>query len=126
MSWTEAAIVVRRDGLHKRAQRETITRSLYVIGAPGRSLVKIGIADCPTLRLASLQKAYDPTLMPHDVDRAALRVLHQEPGGRDLELGLHRCFAARRLSGEWFDLGPLAVSLVRSAARDLRRLDKVA
>lgn len=93
---------------------------LYVIGVPGASLVKIGIAASPAVRLEDLRRGADRTLCPEGIDRTALAVLYQQPGGRRLELALHRRFAARRVLGEWFDLGPLAVSLIRSAIREPR------
>lgn len=93
-------------------------RLLYVIGVPGCPIVKIGISDCPSARVRALRLVSDVTLAPASVDRAALVVLHQQSGGRALERALHRRFASRHVVGEWFDLGVLAVPLVRSAARD--------
>jgi hypothetical protein len=100
---------------------ETITRSLYLIGIPGNSMVKIGISDNPTARLRGLARAGEGTLVPCSIDRGALMLLHQEPGGRRLELALHRYFAHRRVLGEWFDLGPVAVPLICAVVREMKR-----
>lgn len=91
---------------------------LYVIGLPQQGVVKIGMSAHPAGRLRLLQGGRDGTLCPEWIDRSALVVLHQQPGSRRLELKLHRRFGSRRVIGEWFDLGPVAASLVRSAAAD--------
>lgn len=91
---------------------------LYVFGPRDAGLVKIGISGCPSKRLEDLQRGHDQTLCPPGIRRPTLVLLHQQPGGRRLELRLHRRFAHRRVHGEWFDLGPLAVSLIRSACRE--------
>lgn len=109
--------------LPTKRYRETRTRSLYVIGAPSSPLVKIGVSDCPRLRLRDLRQATDTTLAPSALNRGALILLHQEPGGRAQELALHRYFAHRRVIGEWFDLGPVAVPLIKSVLRELNGRD---
>jgi hypothetical protein len=81
--------------------------------------VKIGIADCPRLRIASLRWRYDDTLIPADVDRSTIQVLYQQSGGRRLELALHRRLRHRRVIGEWFDLGPIALPLIKSLIREI-------
>lgn len=91
---------------------------LYVFGEPRQGIVKIGVSGHPAGRLKLLKGGSDRTLCPEGIDRSKLVLLHQQPGGRRLELRLHRQFASRRVIGEWFDLGPVAASLVRSAAAD--------
>jgi hypothetical protein len=93
-------------------------RQLYVIGDPGSTVVKIGVALRPEARLRALR--VDQTLRPAYVDAAKLTLLHHELGDRRLEAELHYRFASRRVVGEWFDLGVLAIPLVKSAIRDLR------
>jgi len=99
--------------------RESVGRCLYVAGTPGHYLVKIGIADCPRLRIETLRRNSDETLIPHDVDRSMIQVLYQQRGGRRLELALHRRLRHRRVLGEWFDLGPIAVPLIKSLIREV-------
>jgi hypothetical protein len=78
---------------------------VYVIGSPEGDAVKIRHSNDPTRRLATLQ-AGSPI---------ALSVLAVFAGGRQLESALHRWFAPQRLHGEWFQLGPEAISSVREA-----------
>ncbi len=91
---------------------------LYVIGERRQGVVKIGLSAHPAGRLKNLQSGTDRTLCPKGINRSQLVLLHQQPGSRRLELALHRRFGSRRIVGEWFDLGPVAASLVRSAAAD--------
>lgn len=104
----------------------SLTRSLYVVGVPDCPIVKIGIADCPSARVRAFRLVSDLTVLPAamEIHRADLVVLHQEPGGRRLERALHRRFASRRVAGEWFDLGVVAVPLVRSAAREWKAVHR--
>lgn len=98
---------------------ESLTRSLYVAGVPGNPVVKIGISDCPTRRIIRMRVATDGTIVPPVVDRSLIEVLYQQPGGRPLERALHRHFASRRVAGEWFDLGPLAVHMIKDLIREI-------
>lgn len=68
---------------------------VYVIGAPGASMVKIGRTRNLTRRLEAIQRM-SPT---------PLSVLWAHAGGSELEAGLHRFFAEFRSHGEWFDFG---------------------
>lgn len=91
---------------------------LYVIGEPEQGIVKIGLSGHPAGRLKGLRTGVDRTLCPNGINRSRLVVLYQQPGSRRLELALHRRFGSRRVIGEWFNLGPVAASLVRSAPAD--------
>lgn len=97
---------------------------LYVIGEPGASIVKIGISERPSERLRSLRNPRDRTICPPGVNRRKLTMLYKRLGGRPLERALHTKFWRRRVVGEWFDLGPVAASLIRSTAHDLFPIDE--
>ncbi|MEU8842695.1 GIY-YIG nuclease family protein [Streptomyces roseus] len=85
---------------------------LYAISAAGTMLVKIGISKDVRKRLSTLQ-----TGCPHP-----LVVLLDIPGGADLEARLHKHFAARRRSGEWFDFtGVDPVAEIRAAVARRRQ-----
>ncbi|WP_416070151.1 GIY-YIG nuclease family protein [Streptomyces scabiei] len=67
---------------------------VYVIAAPGSSVVKIGQSGDPAKRLSEIQR----------MSPVRLAVLWSQPGA-DLEVKLHRHFAHLRTHGEWFDFG---------------------
>ncbi|MFE7512748.1 GIY-YIG nuclease family protein [Streptomyces sp. NPDC057540] len=73
-----------------------------MIGEEGESVVKIGKANSPADRLASLQTG-NPT---------PLRILWVHEGDQQLEGHLHAVFADYRVRGEWFDLAPLGDPVV--------------
>jgi hypothetical protein len=56
--------------------------------------IKIGVAVDPQKRLNGLQTG----------NPRQLRLLGTVPGGTSLERGLHACFQARHVHGEWFRL----------------------
>jgi hypothetical protein len=97
-------------------------RQLYVIGVPNTPIVKIGIARLPVSRLHHIRQGICTTIVPEQVDRAKLELLHHELGSRNLEAHLHKYFYQRRVAGEWFALGMVAVPMIRSVIRDHRRL----
>lgn len=68
---------------------------VYVIGQHGSSVVKIGTTSSLQSRLKSLQSGYP----------LRLELLWHTSGGWGLEQFLHKCFAEKRLEGEWFDFG---------------------
>jgi len=102
----------------------TYEQWLYVIGEPGSPIVKIGIAEQPSKRLQDLRNPRNLTICPPGVNRRKLTVLYKRLGGRPLERALHTKFWSRRVLGEWFDLGPVAASLIRSTAHDLFPVDE--
>jgi hypothetical protein len=108
-----------------REYRESPFRYLYLIGSRGHDVIKIGISDCPSSRIQDLSRQSDRTLIPGCVDRSTIQVLHQEPGGRRLELALHRHFRGRQVLGEWYDLGPVGVPLVKSVIREWRATGRI-
>lgn len=80
---------------------------VYLIGQDGAPEVKIGYASNPDNRLRTLQTS----------NPRCLTILWRTPGGRALESALHGHFRGLRVSGEWFDFGPMdAVEAVRKAA----------
>ena len=70
---------------------------VYVIGAPGHRLVKIGKADDVRERLAALQIG-----SPYP-----LEILLMARVDRRMEHALHARFRPHRRHGEWFDFGVL-------------------
>lgn len=68
---------------------------VYFISGAGTP-IKIGMSNAPYERLAALQTAH----------WARLEILALMEGGIDLEVEMHRCFAALRLEGEWFARAP--------------------
>jgi hypothetical protein len=73
---------------------------IYVIGAPEISpgRVKIGVTGGdPYARMKDLQTG----------SPVRLELLHQEPGGREVERALHQVFTRYRLHREWFEFGEL-------------------
>lgn len=83
------------------------TGYIYVIGAAGMQAVKIGYAANVEARLSGLQ-----TGSPFP-----LTVLWQQmvSDAKSAEDALHKRFRDKRIRGEWFDLGPDAVRIVREA-----------
>jgi len=65
---------------------------IYFIQENGNGNIKVGMADKPEERLATLQLA-NPN---------SLKLLYQEEGTRDRELELHEQFKEERTRGEWF------------------------
>ncbi|WP_331758636.1 GIY-YIG nuclease family protein [Streptomyces sp. NBC_01547] len=80
---------------------------VYILGAEGSPLVKIGWTNNPSRRLADLQSG----------SPLALRLLATCEGDARLESALHGHFADRRVRGEWFDLGDDPVDLVEPIAK---------
>lgn len=80
--------------------------TVYVIGADGVSLVKIGRAVDVAHRLQNLQSG----------SPVKLRLLGVYAGidGRILERSLHTELAPARRHGEWFDLGPDPLAVVNA------------
>lgn len=66
---------------------------IYVMRAGDTGPCKVGFASNVSQRLKALQTGH------HE----RLRVLHVWEGDRDVEARLHRCLAAHRLHGEWFE-----------------------
>ncbi|MFF4090377.1 GIY-YIG nuclease family protein [Streptomyces nigra] len=65
---------------------------VYVLGTPGSNTVKIGMTTNLTKRLRDIQR----------MSPVPLAALWTTPGGRELEVRLHRHFASLRSHGEWF------------------------
>lgn len=90
---------------------------VYVIGVPGASVVKIGVARDVESRLRGIQNG----------NPAKLEVLWRTPGSYDLEGELHKKFRRFRKQGEWFDFkesNPVAcVALVVAHLTDTVGLD---
>lgn len=68
---------------------------VYVIGAEGSSVVKIGVTADIAKRLVFIQTGNPERLV----------VRWKTPGDRRLEKQLHVRFESLRLEGEWFDFG---------------------
>lgn len=68
---------------------------VYVIGARGGTVVKIGTTTQPERRLRSIQ----------GMSPLPLEMIWSVPGGYELESRLHAAFADHRVHGEWFDFG---------------------
>lgn len=84
---------------------------VYVIGAPGSPIVKIGYSADLSQRLRVIQTG----------SHVQVAVLWQDGGGRALERALHREFRQLRQHGEWFDFGDAdPVATVRGAAERLK------
>lgn len=77
-------------------RKEALPVSVYVIGVPGSSLVKIGKSVDPQARLRTIRH----------MSPVPLTVLWSTPGSQNLEQRLHQVFASLRCHGEWFDFGP--------------------
>lgn len=87
---------------------ESATRgsTVYVIGADGVSLVKIGRAVNVAHRLQNLQSGSPVKLI--------LLGVFEGRDGRVLERSLHTELAPARRHGEWFDLGPDPLAVVNA------------
>ena len=88
--------LIERARQRRRGELDTAS-VVYVIGCDESPLVKIGTSTDLMQRL-------------HDIQRMCpvmLRVLHEHPGGYELENALHRRYRSYRKHGEWFDLGRL-------------------
>lgn len=72
-----------------------MTEVVYLIGASGMPLAKIGRTKDPQGRLRSIQR----------MSPVQLEIRWQTDGGSALETHLHRRFKALRTHGEWFDFG---------------------
>ncbi|MFH8483578.1 GIY-YIG nuclease family protein [Streptomyces sp. NPDC018055] len=83
--------------------------SIYLIGTPGISTVKIGRTVNLSARLAKIQN-----MCP-----VPLQILFSAPGGPACEAALHAAFADKRSHGEWFDLEEDPVAAVKSVLLDL-------
>jgi hypothetical protein len=85
---------------------------VYLIRCGDTDMIKIGWADDPVERLATLQSAHHEPL-------AIVRLID---GPRFLEAWMHNHFAANRVRGEWFRLVPdmltVAIGDVRPAAKE--------
>jgi len=83
---------------------------VYVVGAAGSSVVKIGYSSNVTKRLRALQNA----------SPAPLSVMWTTRGDMSTERRLHREFDKCRIRGEWFDFGGAdPVAEIRGAAARL-------
>ncbi|MFI6491248.1 GIY-YIG nuclease family protein [Streptomyces sp. NPDC050564] len=81
---------------------------VYVIGTPGVNVVKIGTTNQPDRRLRDIQR----------MSPLPLAILWSHPGGRELEMNLHKHFKNLRSHGEWFEFHADPVRLVRWAVED--------
>lgn len=86
---------------------------VYVISAQGHRAVKIGFAAKPLTRLRDLQ-----TGCPF---RLTLEWSFPTYGAPEVETALHRRFAAQRVQGEWFDLGPDGAIVAQQAYAEITR-----
>jgi hypothetical protein len=85
---------------------------VYVIGAPGGSVAKIGHAKHLRRRLSQIQTGHP----------AKIEVLWSIEGGIRLESGLHDDLHEYRVHGEWFDFGTLdPVATVKEAVKRVRQ-----
>lgn len=67
-------------------------------GAP----VKIGVSASPEARLSSLR-----TGCPNAIGIAGAVIVHGRDAANIVERSVHKKFEDKRLSGEWFDIGPM-------------------
>lgn len=81
---------------------------VYMIGAAGSRLVKLGFSSRIERRLADLQR----------MGPAVLTLLWTTPGGRPLESRLHKHLRQYRCHGEWFDFGDADPIVVVTQALD--------
>jgi len=87
------------------------TEWVYVIGAPGSPIVKIGHSADLSQRLRVIQTG----------SHVKVAILWQDSGGRALERALHREFRQLRQHGEWFDFGDAdPVATVRDVTERLK------
>jgi len=87
------------------------TAYIYVIGTPGVRAVKIGWAGDARARLAALQTGSPLPL--------SVMWKRRMSDAAAVEAALHQLFGGKRVRGEWFDLGPDAVRVVREACADI-------
>ncbi|GAB2891586.1 GIY-YIG nuclease family protein [Streptomyces mayteni] len=81
-------------------------QQVYVIGAPGSRVVKIGRSSNLPERLKAIQR----------MSPLPLVILGSFSGGSSLESALHRHFRSLRTHGEWFDFGEIdPVSTIEAA-----------
>lgn len=85
------------------------TGYIYVVGAPCIQAVKIGHAANVADRVAGLQTGSPLPLI--------VLWQHRTLNPKSVEDTLHKRFRDKRVRGEWFDLGPDAVRIVRDAVR---------
>ncbi len=83
---------------------------VYFVQAASGGPIKIGISNDPLGRLAQLQTGHP----------GALVILAVVPGGRQLELDLHKKFAKHRIHGEWFSPTPELLEIVGNADKTAR------
>lgn len=107
MPGARAVQAARRDAARRvanfadRLAVSVVTDRVYFM-SDGRAM-KIGTSERPTQRLASLRTlTNDGTRCPDDLDRAALVLLLDIPGGRALERQFHQIARRWRITGEWF------------------------
>jgi hypothetical protein len=81
---------------------------VYVIGAPGATVVKIGRTIHLEKRLGEIQR----------MSPIPLALLWSHPGDHELECNLHRHFSDKRRHGEWFYFDADPVGVVRAAVED--------
>jgi hypothetical protein len=99
-------VLAMQDVSVEQAPADAAVGWVYVIGAPGSSVVKIGRSSNLAKRLSVIQTG------SHD----KVVVRWTTPGGRQLERALHEEFQLFRKHGEWFDFGEDdPVVLVRAA-----------
>jgi len=98
MDRIERALVARR--LHRAADLSSYRRQVcYFIGAEVGP-VKIGYSQCPSIRLAQLQRS----------SPVPLSILAAAYGGKDRERAYHFEFAEFRLHNEWFERDAAIIS----------------
>lgn len=89
----------------------TETGYVYVIGIPAVQAVKIGWTADVASRLSGLQTGCPLPLVLMWKQEVAIPAA--------VEVALHLRFSDKRVRGEWFDLGPDAVRLVREACEEI-------
>lgn len=80
---------------------------VYFLQAEQGGLIKIGKADNPASRVATIRR----------MSPVPLRILAITPGGYELEQKLHRRFAESRAHGEWFCPTSELLSLIKECAK---------
>ncbi|MFI0742684.1 GIY-YIG nuclease family protein [Streptomyces sp. NPDC021100] len=86
-----------RQGLHRLERKGVMTSQVYVIGASGSPVAKIGVSTDPERRLRQIQS----------MSPLRLEILWTCPGSYPLEGRLHAQLRAYRSHGEWFDFQDL-------------------
>jgi hypothetical protein len=79
---------------------------VYFVQAGTDGPVKIGFTTSPSLRLSAIQIG----------SAKRLRLVCAVPGGRCLEMALHKAFAGAQMSGEWFKPTPKLVAMMAELA----------